>query len=82
MDAPQWRETANGNLSILLIVKGAEYRVVLFKHKKHRLLARCASTPTPTSRPSCVDGAPPVRRRAWAHGASWRPYECAICLSP
>jgi hypothetical protein len=34
MDVRNWRETSNGNPSILLMVKGAEYRVVLFKHKK------------------------------------------------
>jgi hypothetical protein len=34
MDAQNWRETSNGNVSILITVKEVEYRVVLFKHKK------------------------------------------------
>jgi hypothetical protein len=34
MDAQNWRETTNGNVSILIMVNDIEYRVVLFKHKK------------------------------------------------
>jgi hypothetical protein len=34
MDLSNWRTTANGNPTHLIVHKGKSYRVVLFKHKK------------------------------------------------
>jgi hypothetical protein len=34
MDLGNWRTTANGNPTHLIVHKGKSYRVVLFKHKK------------------------------------------------
>lgn len=34
MNVAKWMRTANGNLSIVIAVKGVDYRVVLFKYKK------------------------------------------------
>ena len=34
LDLANWRETANGNVSIVITVRGVEYRVVLFQHKQ------------------------------------------------
>jgi hypothetical protein len=67
MDISRWRETANGNLLIVIVVRGVGYRVVLFKHKKTPTFGALRIN-TDTDESTFMRGWHPTREEARAQG--------------